>query len=61
MDIKVSVIVPVYNVERYLHKCVRSLLDQTYKNVEISWSTMSLQTVVRRFVMNLAQVILKSG
>ena len=35
MDIKVSVIVPVYNVERYLHKCVRSLLDQTYKNVEI--------------------------
>ena len=35
MEIKVSVIVPVYNVERYLHKCVRSLLDQTYKNVEI--------------------------
>ena len=35
MDIKVSVIVPAYNVERYLHKCVRSLLDQTYKNVEI--------------------------
>ena len=60
MDIKVSVIVPVYNVGRYLHKCVRSLLDQTYKNVEISWSTMSLQTVVRRFVMNLAQVILES-
>ena len=35
MASKVSVIVPVYNVERYLHKCIRSLLDQTYKNMEI--------------------------
>ena len=35
MDTKVSVIVPVYNVEKYLCKCVQSLLDQTYKNIEI--------------------------
>ena len=32
---KVSVIVPVYNVEKYLNKCVYSLLNQTYKNIEI--------------------------
>ena len=31
----VSVIVPVYNVEKYLTECVDSLLQQTYKNLEI--------------------------
>ncbi len=33
--IKVSIIVPVYNVEEYLGKCVNSLIAQTYKNIEI--------------------------
>ena len=32
---KISVIVPVYNVERYIGKCLASLLDQDYKNYEI--------------------------
>lgn len=31
----ISVIVPVYNVERYLKKCIRSIINQTYKNLEI--------------------------
>ena len=31
----ISVIVPVYNVEKYLDRCVRSLLNQTYTNIEI--------------------------
>lgn len=31
----VSIIVPVYNVEDYLGKCVNSLQEQTYKNIEI--------------------------
>lgn len=31
----ISVIVPVYNVEKYLRKCVDSLIDQTYINLEI--------------------------
>ena len=35
MDTLVSVIVPVYNVERYLKKCVDSILAQTYANLEI--------------------------
>ena len=32
---KVSVIVPVYNVEKYLEKCLNSIVNQTYKNIEI--------------------------
>lgn len=31
----ISIIVPIYNVEKYLEKCINSLLSQTYKNIEI--------------------------
>ena len=31
----VSVIVPVYNAERYLERCVKSILLQTYHNIEV--------------------------
>ena len=34
MDL-ISVIVPVYNVEKYLSKCLDSIISQTYKNLEI--------------------------
>lgn len=33
--IKVSVVVPVYNVEKYLDKCLSSLVSQTLKDIEI--------------------------
>ena len=32
---KVSIIVPVYNVEKYLRKCLDSLINQTLKDIEI--------------------------
>ena len=35
MNYKISIIVPVYNVEKYLNKCVNSILNQTYKNIEV--------------------------
>ena len=35
MSHKISIIVPVYNVEKYVGNCITSLLNQTYKNVEI--------------------------
>lgn len=34
-QLKVSVIVPVYNVEKYLPQCIESIINQTYKNLEI--------------------------
>ncbi|WP_179019472.1 glycosyltransferase [Winogradskyella forsetii] len=35
MDILISIIIPVYNVEAYLDRCIKSLINQTYKNLEI--------------------------
>ena len=35
MKEKISIIVPIYNVELYLERCVESIINQTYKNLEI--------------------------
>lgn len=35
MDIKVSIVVPVYNVEEYLGRCLDSLVNQTLEDIEI--------------------------
>lgn len=32
---KISIIVPIYNVEKYLNRCISSLVQQTYNNLEI--------------------------
>ena len=35
MEDLISVIVPIYNVESYLEQCIKSIINQTYKNIEI--------------------------
>jgi len=35
MQSLISVIIPVYNIEAYINKCVESVVNQTYKNLEI--------------------------
>ncbi len=35
MNILISIIVPVYNVESYLDRCIESLIQQTHKNIEV--------------------------
>lgn len=32
---KISIIVPIYNVESYISKCIESIINQTYENIEI--------------------------
>lgn len=32
---KISIIVPIYNAEKYLNECIESIVNQTYKNIEI--------------------------
>ncbi len=35
MHTKISIIIPVYNVEKYLERCLQSVINQTYQNLEI--------------------------
>ena len=32
---RISVVLPIYNVQNYLEQCVQSLIEQTYKDIEI--------------------------
>ena len=31
----ISIVIPIYNAEKYLHECLDSIINQTYKNIEI--------------------------
>lgn len=50
---KISVIVPAYNVEKYISRCLNSLLKQTYKNLEVivvnDGSTDNTQILIEQF------------
>ena len=34
-EIRVTVVVPVFNVERHISKCIESILAQTYSNIQV--------------------------
>ena len=58
---KVSVIVPVYNVEKYLPKCLDTLVNQTLKDIEIivvnDGATDNSEAVIDSFVYKYPQII----
>ena len=58
---KISIIVPVYNVEKYLEKCLESLVKQTLKDIEIivinDGSPDNSQKIIDKFKKNNAKVI----
>lgn len=45
----ISVIVPVYNAEKYLHYCIDSILVQTFTNFELIFVN-GFRTFVLRFI-----------
>ena len=51
---QVSILVPVYNVEKYIERCARSLFEQTYENLEYIFvddgSTDESKTVLERII-----------
>ena len=59
--VKVSIIVPVYNVENYIEKCLYTLVNQTLKEIEIivvnDGSTDSSELIIKKFIENYPQKI----
>ena len=33
----ITVVVPIYKVEKYLVKCIDSIIEQSYQNIELIW------------------------
>ena len=56
---KVSVIVPIYKVENYLNRCVDSILNQTYKNIEVILVDDGLQISVEKLMIFMRLKILE--
>ena len=48
----ISIIVPVYNVEPYLRKCLDSILAQTYRDLEVLVIDDGVLMVAERYVMS---------
>ena len=49
----ISVIIPVYRVERFLSRCIDSVIGQTYKNLEIILVTMEARIAAGISAMNM--------
>lgn len=53
---KVSIIIPVYNAEKYIRKCLDSIVNQTYKNIEViivnDGSTDNSEEIIKEYIEN---------
>ena len=53
---KISIIIPIWNTEKYLRKCLASVVNQTYTNLEIicinNGSTDSCADIIKEFAAN---------
>lgn len=60
-NIKISLIVPCYNIRKYLPRCIESILAQTYKNLEIilisDGSTDGTDEVIREYAKKDSRII----
>lgn len=58
---KVSIIIPVYNSEKYISKCLDSLVNQTYKDIEIiivnDGSTDDSEKIIKEYINNYPNLI----
>lgn len=56
MSIKISIVVPVYNVEKYLRQCLDSIINQSFKDIEIicvdDGSTDSCPSILAEYAVN---------
>ena len=56
-----SIIIPVYNVEKYLDKCLKSVIEQSFDDIEIiivnDGSTDSSQYIINNYVLKNVQNI----
>ena len=62
---KISVIIPVYNGEKTIKKCLNSIVNQTYKNIEIiiinDGSTDGTQCICEKYTKEYNNIILKNN
>ena len=52
-DQLISVIIPVYNVAPYLESCVDSILNQTYKNLELIFVVYVTMDIIKLKIKNI--------
>lgn len=65
MNYKISIIIPVYNIEKYIRKCLHSVLNQTYNNMEvivvIDGTEDKSESIINEFSKDKRMVIIKTA
>ena len=55
-NFKVSIIVNCYNGEKYLSRCLQSIINQTEKNWEVIFLIINLKIVLKKFLKSLKMI-----